>query len=298
VPYQRLLRQKGEQMLILKLQGFLFFGTAHNLLDQIRQRVAELDLPPLRFVVFDFHLITGLDSSALNSFAKMKQLAEAQHLVLVFANLSPRIRRQFEVGGYTKEDDPVVRIFPDLDHGVEWCEDQVLIAEDSTLSETGKPVQELYGEAFLESVFDDIIQSLEQQERFESVVADMMPYFERQEVEVGHYLIRQGDPPEALYFIEFAQVTVQLESEDGKIVRLRTMGPGTVVGEIGLYLGQRASASIVVQEPGTVYRFSINALHRMQENDPKLAALFHEFMARLLGERLANMNTTLQALLD
>jgi len=298
VPYQRLLRQKGEQILILKLQGFLFFGTAHNLLDQIRRRVADPDLPSLRFVVFDFHLVTGLDSSALNSFAKMKQLAEAQHIMLVFANLSPQVRRQFEVGGYTKEDDPVVRIFPDLDHGVEWCEEQVLIAGDSILAETGKPVQELYGEAFLESVFDDIMKSLEQQERFESVVVDMMPYFEQQEVEVGHYLIHQGDPPDALYFIELALVAVQLESKDGKIVRLRTMAPGTVVGELGFYLAQPASASVVVQEPGTVYRFSVDALRRMQENDPKLAALFHEFMARLLGERLANMNTTLQALLD
>lgn len=299
VPYQRLLRQKGEQMLILKLQGFLFFGTVHNLLDQIRRRVADSDLPSLRFVVFDFHLVTGLDSSALNSFAKMKQLAETQKITLVFTQLSPQIRRQFEVGGYMKEDDSVVRIFPDLDHGVEWCEEQILTGEDSALAETGKMVmvQEHYGETFLESVFDDLMKSLEQQERFELVVADMMPYFERQEVEIGQYLIRQGDPPEALYFIELAQVTVQLESEDGKIIRLRTMGPGTVVGELGFYLGQRASASVVVQQSGTVYRFSADALHRMQENDPQIAALFHEFMARLLGERLANMNTTLQALL-
>jgi SulP family sulfate permease len=65
-----------------------------------------------------------------------------------------------------------------------------------------------------------------------------------------------------------------------------------------LYLGQQASASVVVQQPGTVYRLSVDALHRMQEKEPNIAALFHEFMARLLGERLANMNTTLQALLD
>ena len=147
-------------------------------------------------------------------------------------------------------------------------------------------------------MFDDVMKSLEQQERFESVVADMMPYFERQEVEVDQYLIHQDDPPDALYFIELAVVTVQLESEDGKIVRLRTMGPGTVVGELGFYLAQPASASVVVQEPGTVYRFSVDALHRMQENDPKLAALFHEFMARLLGKRLASTTNTLRALLD
>jgi CRP-like cAMP-binding protein len=159
-------------------------------------------------------------------------------------------------------------------------------------------LQEQYGETFLEATFDDMLKFLDKQELFESVVSELMAYFERQEVAKGSYLIRQGDPPEALYFIESGQVTVQLEREDGKMTRLRTMGFGTVVGELGFYLGQLASASVVVQQPGTIYRLSIEALKRMNETNPKTAALFHEFMAHLLAERLANTNNTLQALLD
>lgn len=294
VPYQRVLQQNGNQLLILKLQGFLFFGTAHNLLTQIRQRIATRDLPPLRFAVFDFQLVSGLDSSALQSFRKIKQLAEAHTIILVFTHLSPQIHRQFVAGKYIEQDDPMIRIFPDLDHGVEWCEERIL---------TGEEIREKSGQkqgeqAFLESVFDDLMQFLDQQEAFETIVAEMMPYFERQESEKGCYLIRQGDPPEALYFIESALATVQLEHEDGKMTRLRTLSFGTVVGELGFYLRQRASASVLVQEPGTIYRLSFSALQRMTENDPKIAATFHEFMAHLLGERLANTNGTLQALLD
>ena len=161
---------------------------------------------------------------------------------------------------------------------------------------TGKPEQQQGEQAFLESVFDDVMQFLEQQEVFEAIITAMMPYFERQDREKGCYLIRQGDPPEAMYFIESALVTVQLEREDGEIMRLRTLSFGTVVGELGFYLKQRASASVIVQEPGTIYRLSFSALHRMTENDPKIAAAFHEFMAHLLGERLANITSTLQAL--
>jgi CRP-like cAMP-binding protein len=143
-----------------------------------------------------------------------------------------------------------------------------------------------------------MLKALDQQELFESVVSELMAYFERQDVTQGSYLIRQGDPPQALYFIESGQVTVQLERADGKITRLRTLGFRTVVGELGFYLRQRASASVVVQQPGVIYRLSVEALRRMNETNPKIAALFHEFMAHLLGERLANTNNTLQALLD
>lgn len=293
IPYQRILQKKGNQLFILKLQGFLFFGTAHNLLTQIRQRAITRDLPPLRFVVFDFDLVNGLDSSALHSFRKIKQLAETQKSVLVFTHLSPQIQRQFVAGKYIKQDDPMIRIFPDLDHGLEWCEDQMLMGDEGT-DASGQQA----GESFLKSVFDDLMQFLEQQESFETIIAELMPYFERQDIDKDCYLIRQGDPPEALYFIESALVTVLFEHEDGKITRLRTLSFGTVVGELGFYLRQRASASVLVQEPGTIYRLSFNALHNMTENNPKIAATFHEFMAHLLGERLAKTNRTLQALLD
>jgi CRP-like cAMP-binding protein len=129
---------------------------------------------------------------------------------------------------------------------------------------------------------------------------DLMEYLERKDVEAGHYLIRQGDVSKALYFIEAGQVTVQLEcrGDDDRVVRLRTMGAGTVVGEMGLYLERRASASVVTDQPSTFYRLSVDNLKRMEEIAPEIAAAFHRFVARVLGERLADANDTLQALLD
>ena len=292
VPDQRILQQHGEQIEILTLQGFLFFGTAHHLLTQIRRRTDTQELQPLRFVVFDFRLVNGLDSSAIQSFRKIKQVAESHKIVLVFCHLSPRIQEQFLAGKYIEQDDPALKVFPDLDHGVEWCEECILRDEEKQ----EKPAR---GEhAFLESVFDDVMLFLERQEAFETMIAEMAPYFERQERGKDRYLIRQGDSPEALYFIESAQVSVQLEHQDGKVTRLRSLSAGTVVGELGYYLRQQASASVVVREPGTVYQLSFSALRRMTEENPKLAATFHEFMAHLLGERLAHTNSSLQSILD
>lgn len=277
----KLLKERGNQIYILKLQGFIFFGTANRLFCQVRDRANNPNLPLLRFIVLDFRLVTGLDSSALNSFIKMKQLAEKENIKLVFTHLSPEFRQLFEKGGFSEKEDKVSKIFDDLDYGVEYSENQILSAENVSLADKGKPLQEQLKEIFPESVD----------------IAKLIKYFVRQEVEEGHYLMRQGDAPEGLYFIESGQVTAVLEHKGGETVRLRKMAMGTVVGELGLYLGSRASASVVTNKPSTLYHLSIENLNKMEATDPELASAFHKFIARLLGNRLANTDKSLQALL-
>lgn len=279
---RRLLNEKGEQIYILKLQGYIFFGTANNLLNQVRRRVEDNALPQVRFVILDFRLVNGLDSSALNSFIKMRQFAEMRQITLIFTHLPLELQQKFDRGGLNVNDNVVFRTFPDLDHGVEWCEDQILVAEKMALTKQEQTLQEQLGESFPESVNFN---------RF-------MKYLERQEAAKGYYLMHQGDPPHSLYFIESGQVTVQLETEKGEAIRLRTMGAGTVVGELGLYLRLRSTASVVTEQPSIIYRLTVNALKEMEETDPEIAAAFHKFIVHLLGERLANTNKSLQALLD
>ena len=76
------------------------------------------------------------------------------------------------------------------------------------------------------------------------------------------------------------------------------MNFGTIVGELGFYQGQPASASVVVQEPGTIYRLSTQALRQMTADNPETATMFHKFMAHLLAERLTHTTNTLEALQD
>ena len=102
----------------------------------------------------------------------------------------------------------------------------------------------------------------------------------------------------ACTFLDAGQLTAQLEGEAGELVRLRTMGAGTVVGELGLYLGCPSSASVVTERPSTIYHLSIDAFTQLEKTDPEVATALHKFMVRLVGARLANNNKTLQALLD
>ena len=281
--YQQLLRQKGYWIYALELQGFIFFGTANTLLEQIRQRLDNPGLPPPHFIVLDFRLVTGLDSSAAFSFAKMKQMAAAHDVVLVFTHLSPKMRRQLEKTALQDKGQAAWRIFPDLDHGIEWCERRMIeIFESVGFGAKPKTLMKL----------------LERTLPSPAGVTNLMSYLERQDVPKGHCIIRQGDTYGGLYFIESGQLTATLDCGDGRIVRLRTMGTGTVVGEIGLYLKRYASASVVADQPSTLYFLSADKLREMERDVPEIAAAFHRFIANVLAERLMNSNDTIQALLE
>ncbi|MCB0172336.1 MAG: SLC26A/SulP transporter family protein [Anaerolineae bacterium] len=298
--YQHLLKKRGEQLYILELQGFLFFGTAHRLLEQVRGRLDEVDLPSPRYIVFDFRQVSGLDASAMLSFVKIKQLAQARNSVLVFTHLSPLMRQQLAGQVLTDEDPDTWQTFSDMDHGIEWCEEQMIqVFEDVGFSTQPRAVRRnlegvLAQSESLANLFETLIPESQTQT---GALDDMLPYMEQKDVETGAYLIRQGEPPTGLYFIEAGQVTVHVTGRDGHPRRLRTMGAGTVVGEMGAYLGRPASASVVTDQPSSVLYLSVERLQEIEATEPHITAAFHKFMVQLQSERLASANDTLNALL-
>ena len=276
---RQILRARGDELAIFQLQGFLFFGTANTLYERMRHRIHGPDQRSLRFVVIDFGEVTGLDSTALISFARMQQLAQAHGVVLVFTQLARAAQERFRKAGLQGEEEGVMREFADLDHGLEWCENELLRIAGAT-GEDRQTLQELFAAIIPEA----------------TNLASLFRYLERRTAECGAYLMRQGDPPEDMYFVESGQVTAQMEPADGPPVRLETMHGGSVVGELGFYLGNQRTAAIVVDEPSIVYRLSRRDLQRMEEADPDAAAVLHRIVAQLLAERVVHLNTMVDGL--
>lgn len=276
--HREILRAEGDRIHVLELQGFLFFGTANALLGRIRGRAADPSLPPLRFLVLDFRRVSGLDSSSVLSFSKARRLASSEGFLLVLTGMSDRVRLPLEQGGLSDED-PVVRTFPDLDRGVQWCEDRLLEGSESPPDERDG----LWREALRE------IGGSEE---------GFLSYLDRVEAEEGEVLIRQGDRAEDVLFLESGQVTAQVTREGGGTVRLRTLTAGAVVGELALYAGGVRTATVVADRPSVLYRLSRDGLGRMERQDPQLASALHRLFGRLLAERLADTIQTVKALMD
>ncbi|KAJ1961972.1 hypothetical protein H4R35_007397, partial [Dimargaris xerosporica] len=87
---RRLYRQRqfldyvGSQIQVLQLQGFMFFGTISSVETAIRHCLGERrwDTQPIRFLVLDFALVTGVDFSAAEAFTRIKRLLRARQVYL------------------------------------------------------------------------------------------------------------------------------------------------------------------------------------------------------------------------
>jgi SulP family sulfate permease len=276
---QELLRLRGEHVGIVRLQGFIFFGTADALFERVRQRTLVADRPRLRFLLLDFRLVPGIDSTALLSFSKIQQLAEAQGLALVFTQLAPNIRRQFDQELLRGEGAPNVRIFPDLDRGLEWCENQLLADVDRSGSE----------ERTLQA---QLAQFAPEATNLDSLLA----YFEQRTLAPGDYLFHRDEPSDALFFVESGQLTAWIEASSGATVRLETMRGGRSVGEMAFYLGRRRTAAVVADETSRVYSITRDGLRRLEQENPAAASTFHMLIARLLSERVIQLIDTVSVL--
>src|SRR6185503_5320425 len=113
---------------------------------------------------------------------------------------------------------PHVRRFTDLDRGLEWAEEFILGVAETPQSLTDV----LDGE--LTRVGTRLLLELGQ----------------RRQLAAGEKLVRHGDPSEELMFVMSGRVQVLLslggaDTEASK--RLRTYGPGSIVGEMGFFSG-------------------------------------------------------------
>jgi SulP family sulfate permease len=280
-PQERFLWEHGQEVYILALQGYIFFGTASTLLDHVRQRleVGEKKTRP-RFLIFDFRMVTGLDSSAALGFVKIRQIASRHGACRVFTALRPSVEQQLRQGGCLDAEGSACQLFPDLDRGVEWCENQLLEAGWSRRRKSVPLVLQL----------TELFPAPEQ-------AATFMTYLERLHVPAGQALFHQDEKPDAMYFIESGQLTALLELEGKWSMRVRTVSAGTTLGEHAFFTGRPHRTSARAELPSVLYRLSAVAMERLRREAPQIALDFQEFMIRQLAERLTYAYEEIEVLL-
>jgi len=279
--HKRLLRRYGKQVLILELQGYIFFGTANHLLEQIRSHLNNYTDTRLCFLVLDFSHVTGIDSSVVLSFRKMNQLVRNSNASIVLSGLSEENKTFLGKSGVLDLEENVFILSPDLDHGVQWCEDKLLESTGVLTKDSHKPIQ------------DQLIEIIGDTE----LIKWVMNYLEKQELPAGVHLIHQGDSPGAMYFLEDGMVTAQLEISGEEPRRLNTIGSENLVGEIGFYLGSKRNASVITDTPTTLYRLTTESLNKMESEKPQAAALFQKFIANVMAEKLSHLMSTVETLM-
>jgi sulfate permease, SulP family len=259
-----ILDRHGRQIQGLALQSYLFFGSANLLYQHVQSILAETS--PCRFLLFDFRLVTGLDSSALHSFTQIKQVADKKYARLVFVSLPQHLHTAFERVGVLPAN---AILAEDLDHALELCE-QKLIA---TYADEQIDTPSL--EAWLSHALAD-----------KDLAERLAASCDRIEVAKGEIIAAQGDPSNVMHFIFEGRIGVFVPLDDERMVRVRSLGPRTTIGEMGLITGKVRSATIRAEAPSVLYALSANAYERIKRDDPILSQALLAYVLTVMAERL------------
>ncbi|KAM5505388.1 hypothetical protein McaMca56_000032 [Microsporum canis] len=129
--HTRFLREAGKQTFVIKLAGFLFFGTIVSVEKRIRGLVdAEaFSERPIRFLILDFSYVNGLDYSAAEAFTRLNRILKKKgvHMLVCGLDITGEVAQSLQNVGLFELDD-AVEIFQDLNSALEHCENESLKA--------------------------------------------------------------------------------------------------------------------------------------------------------------------------
>jgi len=94
----------------------------------------------------------------------------------------------------------------------------------------------------------------------------------RKRLEAGEILFQKGDESGQLYAIVSGRLKVFASSRDGRDVTFAFLGPGDLLGELGVADGVPRSASVMAQVPSEVACLEEPHLGRLLRDHPSLAA--------------------------
>ncbi|KAJ5183654.1 hypothetical protein N7492_001270 [Penicillium capsulatum] len=126
---QQFLHEAGQQTLIMKLGGYLFFGTIVNVENTMRGLIEEdaFRRQPIRFLILDFSRVYGLDFSAAEAFTRINRILRKRNVQTTISGLNVEgdVGKSLQNVGLF-EPDSGVPIFEDLNSALEFCENDYL----------------------------------------------------------------------------------------------------------------------------------------------------------------------------
>jgi SulP family sulfate permease len=258
----------------LNLQSYLFFGSANRLYQHVKALLTRH--PECRFLIFDFKLVTGIDSSAAYSFAQIKRAAHDRGIRLVLVNLQAAAEKALRSSEFISSE---VSIMPELDHALEWCENEIITQYEGHGDE----------QASLRDWFVRILGT-------EEHAMELARRCERLEVAAGDIIVRAGEAANSMHFILDGRVGVMIPTGDGGLTRVRSLGRYTTIGEMGLVAGAPRNATIQAEIDSVLYVLSLGQFEAIKTEHPVLSQKLLTFFVLVMAERLTFANRLISVL--
>jgi SulP family sulfate permease len=276
-----LLAQHGKRIVVIELDGALFFGTAEEADEAIEKRIHGAD-----YIIIDFERVSEVDASGARVMLVAADHVKRAGKGFLLAGLSlkdgrTRTIRDMDVHGLL--DDSV--FFQDTDLALEYAEDRLL----KSLLPAGSATAALSLEETL------IGAGLTPEER--SVLVGML--IERR-IAKGEYVFRSGDPGDSMYVLMHGQIGIWLPPKHGGATltegrRLVSYAPGVVFGEMALLAGMARSADAIAEADAYVLELQREQYNRIMADYPTLLGKLLLNISLLLASRVRALSAELQA---
>lgn len=258
---------------IYELQGFFFFGTAHNFYTLIKD---ELDNQghDIQHLILSFRHVSGIDASAEQILQKIFYAADKNNCSVSTIELPKRDQL-----GLAR----LLRRSPSLiaDQNYAAIYDAMEAIEESMLRDRA---------------FDEVA-SLQRwlETRFEDKVAadHLFKALELQEFEDGEVICRQGDDANEIYFLDRGRIDVVSHDVPGQPFRIYSYMRHTMLGEMGFVRRETRSADLIARGKTVVYALSRDTYAKLEaDRDPAIDALL-ELVSVTLSDRIISANRTI-----
>lgn len=158
----------------------------------------------------------------------------------------------------------------DLDRALEACEKEVILAHSREGSD-GRGLREWFTEALGSGDYAE----------------QLIAYCQRLDVLQDEIIASQGEPADCMHFILEGRVGIIVAFDDGRSVRVRSLGPHTTIGEMGLITRQLRSATIQAEIDSVLYALSVEAYERLKSENRPLHQALLSYVVTVMTERLS-----------
>ncbi len=105
--------------------------------------------------------------------------------------------------------------------------------------------------------------------------------------EPGEVIVQQGDPADAVYVIAEGEAEVSLADTAGQTIRLGTMGPHSLFGEIAVLCRSRRTATVRAKERVVTLKIPAKVFLDLVRQSPDIAMQVMTVLAQMLERSTA-----------
>jgi SulP family sulfate permease len=276
-----ILTARGDQAVILELQGSLFFGTTDQL-----YTLLDAEIKSRKFIVLDMRRVQTIDVTAVHLLDQIRDMMAEKNGFIVYAHLPKDLPSGRDMQSYFDQVGlapykSAARVFDDIDDAKEWIENRIL-REFALENEE---------EQLLELVDIDIFKG-----RKVETLAALEAMIVKVSYKAGEKVFSCGDKGDEIYIVRRGSVRFMLPLNGSQSRHLSTCGRGAIFGELAFLDGAPRSADAIAFSDVDLFVLSRKAFDAFAEEHRKVAAKFFEGLASVLTERLRSVTSELQVL--